>query len=165
MGKQRRLMQPSLQGAWSGSPCADCLDVLSYAGCGAPHHGDAHLRHVLDERGHAEAGEARRLSERKALVAVERRGKRLPYPGVGKKSLVIEMHEQCFRPVTVEDHDGMLARSAERRGWIVLQFPYTDRLHVSPRELTMHRERRAAPLTGLTEFGDRLHRNAQELED
>ena len=55
-------------------PCFHGSGVIADGSRVAVHHGNAESRHVLDECGGPEAGEARRLAEGKALLAVQRRG-------------------------------------------------------------------------------------------
>ncbi len=78
-----------------------------------------------------QSGEPRRLSQRQALVAVERRGERAAHAGLGEQGLVIQMRQERFRLVPVQDHDRMLARLAQDFRRIVLQLTNVDGLHRS----------------------------------
>ncbi|MDE0388664.1 MAG: hypothetical protein OXI75_08195 [Rhodospirillales bacterium] len=84
---------------------------------------------MFDESGGSEAGEARRLAEGKALLAVQSRGERAPYTLFGEKCIVVEVKQDGFGPVPLQNHDRVFAGGAQRFRGIVLQRADTDSFH------------------------------------
>ena len=53
--------------------------------------------------GDIEAGEARRLAEGQALLAIKCGGQRAPYALFGKQRIVVEMEQDRFGPLPVQN--------------------------------------------------------------
>jgi hypothetical protein len=101
---------------------------------------------MLDECGRPKSGKPCRPPEREAAVAVQSRSERAPDTRFGEERFVIEMKQNRFRLMPVDDNDGMFPRSPQGHGRIVLQFTHAERFHVPStyRNISRERHRRKA---------------------
>ena len=84
---------------------------------------------MLDELGYPKTGILRRESQGKASFPEQGRGDGLPDAGLAENRVVAQVDQHRLRLVPIEHHDGLLARRAQCRRGIVLQFPNAYGFH------------------------------------
>ena len=86
-----------------------------HRGGGAVDDRNAKLGHPLDELGNPEAGEPRSLTQRQAALAIQRYREGEPDARLREQRVIIEMHQQRLRLMSVEYHNRVFTRLAKCR--------------------------------------------------